>query len=657
MKKITTLIIGALSISSLMAQNPTYEWIKNVAYGPNEEIINCMDEDDNTNLYIAGKTLNGTTYFNNGDSVLGAFTHHGFLAKTDSNGTVLWSKEFDHLSQHGVSSIKVGANNTFFVAGRTEQSPVLDGVSIPNPSIYIFKYDFNGNLLDHIEYECTNSGFGLEDMAVDQNNNVYITGHFNGSLMDGSTTIASGGGIYHFKFDENLNQKWLQVFSGYTYDIEIANDGHILAVGDCPSSAQFGSFNGGSTGYTNPFLVKLDSANGNPLFLHTPTSYNGGEAKCVVQDDNDNIYIGGWFGRSSAQGSISQSTMDFGNFTIVPRPWDVSPTFVIHSGFMAKYNSSGVPQWAKVTGNHGSGYVRKLTHHNNIITVFGEAKHTILFENTNDSILIYAFYKNIHDGGIKNNFFAKINPVGEWLDARSNSFSTEIEEFFQTNKGSIYLAGKYKNTYKYSPVDSIVHIGGDDGFIAKLNDLSTISVNAPTNLQVASYGYSGGWANLNMSWTDNSNDEHGFALRHAYSSGGGYINEKTVGENITNGVVGFLYAGTSYDVTVYAHKFDVLSAPSNTVTDVAKNNTGINDYLLSKTALNLYPNPSLGTINIEANTIIENVEVLNLMGQVLVKENVEQENFSTNLNHLPKGIYLINILFKEGVVTQKLVLK
>lgn len=657
MKKITTLIIGALSISSLMAQNPTYEWIKNVAYGPNEEIINCMDEDDNTNLYIAGKTLNGTTYFNNGDSVLGAFTHHGFLAKTDSNGTVLWSKEFDHLCQDGVSSIKVGANNTFFVAGRTEQSPVLDGVSIPNPSIYIFKYDFNGNLLDHIEYECTNSVFGMEDMAVDQNNNVYITGHFNGSLMDGTTTIASGGGIYHFKFDENLNQKWLQVFSGYTYDIEIANDGHILAVGDCPSSAQFGSFNGGSTGYTNPFLVKLDSANGNPLFLHTPTSYNGGEAKTVVQDDNDNIYIGGWFGRSSAQGSISQSTMDFGSFTIVPRPWDVSPTFVIHSGFMAKYNSSGIPQWAKVTGNHGSGHVRKLSHHNNIITVFGEAKHTGLFENANDSIWIYTYFKNIHDGGTKNNFFARINPAGEWLDARPNSFSTEIEEFFQTSSGSIYLAGKYKNTYKYSPVDSIVHIGGDDGFIAKIDDISLISVNAPTNLQVASYGYSGGWANLNMSWTDNSNDEHGFALRHAYSSGGSYLNEKAVGENITNGVVGFLYAGTSYDVTVYAYKYDMLSVPSNTVTDIAKNNTGINDYLLSKTNLNLYPNPSSDNINIEANTTIENVEVLNLMGQSVYTKTVNQENFNTNLNHLPKGIYLINIMFKEGVVTQKLVLK
>ncbi|MGB0888454.1 MAG: T9SS type A sorting domain-containing protein [Vicingaceae bacterium] len=660
MKKFTILLAATLGISSLMAQNPTFAWINNVAYSTNDEIINCMDEDDNTNLYIAGKSLNGTTYFNNGDSVLGDFTYHGFLAKTDSNGLVIWSKEFDYLAQHGVSSIKVGVNNTFFVAGRTEQPAILDGVSIPDPSIYIFKYDLSGSLLDHVEYECTNSVFGLQDMAVDQNNNVYITGHFNGSLNDGATTIASGGGIYHFKFDANLNQKWFQNFSGFTYDLEIANDGHVLAVGDCPSSAQFGSFNGGSTGYTNPFLVKLDSANGNPLFLQTPTSYNGGEAKTVVQDDNDNIYIGGWFGKSNNQGSISQSTMDFGTFTIVPRPWDVSPTFVIRSGFVAKYSPSGIPQWAKVTGNHGSGHVRTLTNFNNVITVYGETYHTGLFENANDSLWIYTFNENIDDGGSKNNFFAKIDDTGNWLTARPNAFSTEIEEFLQTSTGSIYIAGAFHKNYKYSLTDSVTHAGNSlysDGFIAKLGDISLISVNAPSNLQINSFGYSGGFGSFNMGWTDNSNDEHGFALIHSYSSGGNILGEKKIGENITNSSVNYLYVGTSYDVTAYAYKYDMLSAPSNIITDVAKNTTGINEHLLYKTSLTLYPNPSFGIVNVKANTMIENIDILNLMGQSVFQEKVMQKNFNTNLNYLPKGIYLINTRFKEGIVTQKLVLK
>lgn len=649
MKKITLLLIGALSISSLIAQNPTYSWMKNETRGSNDQYITTFDNDNQGNLYCGGIIRNlasSYTYFNNGDSILFPGSGNGgrgFLAKMDSNGVAQWTKDFNQGSGEGVRKVVISPSQELFVASYTDQAVTLDGITIPNRAIYLFRYDLNGVLQSHVEFEVIDTYYSIDNLAVDQNGNAYISGFFNGSIIFGATTITSGnGGIFHVKIDISGNVKWIQQFSGRTWDMKIANDGNVLIAGNCPSSAQFGSFTGGSTNYQNPFLVKLDSTDGTPLFLHTPYCYNGGEARTIVQDENDNIYLGGFFGRNF--GPLTNSNLNFGSFTISPIGGNKT------TGFLAKYSSAGTPVWAKTMGGGGHGYAHKMELRNDIITIRGEMDDHCIFPNTTDSILIRTF-----DNAP---YFATIDTTGLWLGARATSFlHNHILDFLQTNSGSLYFAGQFADTFIYNDgQDSIVSEGNFDGVIAKLNDISTVLVNSPTNLQVTGHGSSGWNATTDISWVDNSNDEYGFFF-YAEDGNGAPFGADKVAVNITNGTVGDIWDGVVYDYSVYSFKYDMLSKPSNIVTDIAQFITGVDKYNVTETDVTIYPNPTRGQINLNSDKEIVTVVVYNLLGKQVLNQTINANSSQLNLSDFPKGMYVINVIFDRGNLSKRLILE
>jgi hypothetical protein len=654
MKKFTLLLIGAIGLNALIAQNnPTYEWMKNEAQGTNDQYITTFDNDNQGNFYCGGAIRNfpaGTyTYFNNGDSILFPGTENGgrgFLAKIDSNGVAQWTKDFTQGSQEGVRKVVVSPSQELFVTSYCDQAIVLDGIDIPNRAIYVFRYDLEGVLQSHVEFEVDDTFYSVDDMSVDQFGNAYIVGFFNGSITFGSTTIsASNGGIFHVKIDINGNVMWIQQFSGRTWDIEIANDGNVLIAGNCPSSAQFGSFTGGSTGFQLPFIVKLDSADGTPLFLHTPACYNGGEARSIVQDTDDNIYLGGFFGRNF--GPITNSNLSFGDFSITPIGGNTT------TGFIAKYSSSGNPVWAKTMGGKGRGHAHKMALRNDVITIRGEMSETCLFPNGNDSILIRTF--------LPSPYFATIDTTGLWLGARGSSFAhAHIFDFLQTNTGSLFFTGKFASTFAYNDdQDSIMSQGNLDGVIAKLNDISTVYVDAPDNLQVTGHGSSGFNATTDLIWTDNSDDEFGFFF-FAKDQNGSTVDPHKVATDITEGTVGFLWDGLIYNYEVYSFQYDMLSEPSNVVVDTAIFTTGIASYSLNNLNnlnLNVYPNPTHDKINISSSENILSIALYNLEGKQVLNKTYSTTEVIINLESLPKGLYVINIIFKDTSLSKRILLK
>ena len=69
---------------------------------------------------------------------------------------------------------------------------------------------------------------------------------------------------------------------------------------------------------------------------------------------------------------------------------------------------------------------------------------------------------------------------------------------------------------------------------------------------------------INLSWTDNSTNETGFAIQQASTSAGPYTLIATVGANVRNYSVAGLSAGTTYYYQVYAYNGSGNSAVSNT---------------------------------------------------------------------------------------------
>lgn len=66
--------------------------------------------------------------------------------------------------------------------------------------------------------------------------------------------------------------------------------------------------------------------------------------------------------------------------------------------------------------------------------------------------------------------------------------------------------------------------------------------------------------------------------------------------------------------------------------------------------LSIYPNPSRGTLNIAAKNVIENIEIYNILGQLIMKVSVNDLQTRLNISHFQAGSYVakINIDGQQG---------
>lgn len=74
-----------------------------------------------------------------------------------------------------------------------------------------------------------------------------------------------------------------------------------------------------------------------------------------------------------------------------------------------------------------------------------------------------------------------------------------------------------------------------------------------------------------------------------------------------------------------------------------------------KSSVTIYPNPSSGVLNIKAPAPIERVQVVDMKGQI-VGTQIGNEN-TVNLTENGKGLYLIRVWWKGGVVAHKVLLE
>lgn len=68
----------------------------------------------------------------------------------------------------------------------------------------------------------------------------------------------------------------------------------------------------------------------------------------------------------------------------------------------------------------------------------------------------------------------------------------------------------------------------------------------------------------------------------------------------------------------------------------------------------LYPNPTNGIINIKADSEIENVQVINVVGQIV---NVPFNNNKINMQGIPNGVYMVQLKLKNGQTLSKKIIK
>ena len=81
---------------------------------------------------------------------------------------------------------------------------------------------------------------------------------------------------------------------------------------------------------------------------------------------------------------------------------------------------------------------------------------------------------------------------------------------------------------------------------------------------------------------------------------------------------------------------------------------GVDD--LQKTKISVYPNPTKGHVYIESNSLLEQMEVYDLLGRRVIERKVDSEKIALNFRNLNSGVYLV-VIHSEGKKTVRKIVK
>lgn len=307
----------------------------------------------------------------------------------------------------------------------------------------------------------------INAVAIDQNNNIYNTGFFTGTVDfnpgadEEFLTASNSGDLFIQKLDENGNFIWVkQVRSSGNAEgnaITIDNNGDIIITGSFRDETDFdpgvNEFYLYGNGFESIFVLKLDS-DGNFIFAKSISSNEGERAMAISTDINNNILITGGFS--------GEADFDPGPDEFIISPIDDLDVFVL------KLDVDGNFVWVKQIGtpNWDEAYAITTDSENNVYTL-GSFEGTIdLDPNIGESI----FSSN----GSWDVFLQKLDSNGEYIWAKKFGGSG-YEEGYSVKvdiSGNIYTTGFFSETVDFDPDgtnQNLTSFGSTDIFIQKLN--------------------------------------------------------------------------------------------------------------------------------------------------------------------------------------------
>lgn len=302
--------------------------------------------DASGNLVMAGNFQGGI--YLGGDYLYSEGEMGVFLAKFDEFGNHIWSGSTGGYStsyMDRVTSLALDGSGNVFIAGHFQNAINFGGAdhySEGEADIFLAKFDPYGNYLWSLRMGGAYSDEG-NSVAADFSGNVYITGGFRGSVNFGGGDLTSSSewdtDIFLAKYDANGQYLWSKgtLSSGsFGKAITVDSNGNILLTGYFAGGTYF-DYN-----YLNDsgiLLAKLD-----PFGNQSWANVLGGQwcstsptGSSVVTDDNNNVYLTGFFCGPVVLDGFNYSNYDYS-----------------HDNLIAKYDTWGQYIWSKTMG--GSGY-------------------------------------------------------------------------------------------------------------------------------------------------------------------------------------------------------------------------------------------------------------------------------------------------------------
>ena len=352
------LALGIALVSAALAQAPgNVEWVRQFGgVGPATDIAQAVDTDGN--VYVAGRTA-GTFP---GETSAGG--DDAFVRKYDSDGNVLWTRQFGTSSTDQARGISLDSTGVY-VAGRTRGT--LPGqFSAGRFDVFVRKYDSDGNQLWTDQFG-SSSNDDAPGLSV-ESSGVYVAGWASRDLP-GQTRVG-GTDAFVRKYDSDGNQQWTRQFGTSTSDqassISVNSSG-VYVVGW--TRGDLGGL--GNAGSDDGFLRKYDFSGTDLWTRQFGTSSR--DQPTGVSVDSSGVHVAG-----STQGSLGGTNAG---------GWDT---------FVFKYDSAGTNLLTSQFGTSSNDFANGVSSDSSGAYVAGSTRGSLGGTNAGGSD---AFVRKYDSGG------------------------------------------------------------------------------------------------------------------------------------------------------------------------------------------------------------------------------------------------------------------
>ncbi|MDD1447496.1 FG-GAP-like repeat-containing protein, partial [Dolichospermum sp. ST_sed8] len=320
-------------------------WAKQIG-GADDDSITSTTTDSLGNIYASG-SFNGTTNIY-GQQLISNGGNDIFIAKFDSQGNRVWSKQIGGSGLDYVNSLTTDSLGNVYVSGYFNGTINIYGEQLisgyGSSEAFIAKFDSQGNRV--WAKQIGSSDFSsINSVTTDSLGNIYVSGSFDQTAyIDGQQLTSGPYGSDGFiaKFDSQGNRVWIKQIGSYYSDSvdSITTDslGNVYASGDFNGTINIDGQE--LTGYSvsNVFIAKLDNQ-GNRVWAKQIGGSIFDSVNSLTTDSLGNIYVSGYFYETINIDGIELTSNGSSD------------------GFIAKFDSQGNRVWIKQIGGLNSDYV------------------------------------------------------------------------------------------------------------------------------------------------------------------------------------------------------------------------------------------------------------------------------------------------------------